>query len=122
MSCTIAEDKILFPHATAVVRVGTDQWSDHHTIIMEMLCEAVRNFLRTRAKLSFEQIVDEYRRNEPRAKVGDSWVYLLYGDDDAFFLDGELKMNIKGLVYERMRPCRNGRRGRGSKSARCVRA
>ena len=92
---------------------------------MELLCEAVRDFLRTRAKLSFEQIIDEYARNEPRAKVGNSWVYLLYGDDGALFLDGstsELKMAIKGLVYEKMRPCRNGPRGRGSKSARCVRA
>ena len=94
MSCSIAEDKIQFPHATAVVRVGTGQWSDRHTVIMELLCEAVRDFLRARTNLSFEQIIDEYARNEPRAKVGNTWVYLLYGDDGAFFLGGsELKMN-----------------------------
>ena len=68
MSCAIAEDKIQFPHATAVVRVGTDQWNDRHTIIMEMLCEAVRDFLRARPNLPFEKIVDEYRRNEPKGE------------------------------------------------------
>ena len=123
MACPIAEDKILFPYASDVVRVGTPRWEDHHAAILQALCQAVREFLRARAGLPFERLVDEYKRIEPRAKVGNQWAYLLYGDDDAFFCDGSaVKMNIKGLVFEKMKPRRKGRRGRGSKTFdRCVR-
>ena len=113
MACSAAKDKLQFPHASGVVRVGTDRWSEHHTDIMDALCEAVKEFLSTRTRLSFRQIVDQYKRSEPRAKVGDQWAYLFYGDDNAFLLDGtKLSMSLKGLVFEPIKPRRKGcRRG-----------
>ena len=73
----------------------------------------------TRTKLTFDEIVDDFRENQPHACVGVGCVYLKYGNDGAFYLDGShLMMHIKGLVFERMKPCRDGRRRRGSKQIR----
>ncbi len=63
--------------------------------------EGVEVFRREHSHLDFEKLVKTYEENEPWVKIGKHNAYILYGPSGSFFVDGnELKMDIKGLVYE----------------------
>ena len=70
---------------------------------MEALTEGVRMFLRKRRHLPFERLLDEFKESQPCAVSGALQVSLLYGREDALYLDGnaKLKMDVKGLVFRK---------------------
>ena len=71
---------------------------------MEALCDAMGT-LCARARAFFQKIAREYERQRLRARAGDEWAYLMYGDPGAFYLDGsQLMMDIRGLVFEPVEP------------------
>ena len=70
---------------------------------MDALTEGVRMFLRTRRRLSFEQLLDEFKDCQPCAVSGTLQASLLYGQEQGIYLDnnGKLKMDVKGLVLRK---------------------
>ena len=102
MACEVAEFLEQFPGAVDVVLVNSEQWTEHHRAIMEALVEGVRMLLRTRRHLSFEKLINEFKQTQPCAQCGALQVSLLYGREDALYLDdnAKLKMDIKGLVFK----------------------
>ena len=56
-------------------------------------------FLRRRERLSFEQLLDEFKECQPCAVSGALQVFLLYGREHALYLDdnAKLKMDVKWL-------------------------
>ena len=102
MTCSVQSDLDMFPGSLDVVRVGTDRWTKCHDDVLDRLLKGVEAFLHDHSKLPFEMLLTAYEQQEPRAKVGKKQhAYILYGPSGAFFLDGgELKMDIKGLVFK----------------------
>ena len=102
MTCTLQADKLMFPGCSDVVRVNTPRWNESHNMILESLFDQVEQFLQTRRDRKFEDLLHEYIQNEPRAKVENCFVYLMYGPSGPFFVDdsGELKMDLRGLVFK----------------------
>ncbi len=96
-----AHDKKHFPGAD-VVRVGSLRWltqPQHKETLDELVAEAA-GFVEARRGVAFDELVREYEKHEPRLTVGDAHAYLLYGRPGGLFLDdGELKMDIKGVLY-----------------------
>ena len=92
-----------FPGAVDIVLVKSERWTEYHKAIMEALTEGVRMFLRRRERLSFEQLLDEFKECQPCAVSGALQVFLLYGRETALYLDdnAKLKMDIKGLVFKK---------------------
>ena len=39
-------------------------------------------------------------KNDPRIQVGDDFAYVSYGPNEIFLQDGQLKLDIRGLVYK----------------------
>ena len=103
MACEVAPFLEQFPGAVDVVLVRSERWTEEHKAIMDALTEGVRVFLRTRRHLSFEQLLDEFKDCQPCAVSGTLHVSLLYGREDALYLDdnAKLKMDIKGLVFRK---------------------
>ena len=101
MTCSVQSDLDMVPGSADVVHVGTDRRTKCHDDVLDRLTEGVEAFLRDHSKLPFEMLLTAYEQQEPRAKVGKQHAYILYGPSGAFFLDGgELKMDIRGLVYK----------------------
>ena len=103
MACEVAEFLEQFPGAVDIVLVKSERWTEYHKAIMEALAEGVRVFLRQRRHMSFEQLLDEFKDCQPCAVSGTLHVSLLYGREDALYLDdnAKLKMDIKGLVFRK---------------------
>ena len=101
MTCSVQSDLDMFPGSLDVVRIGTDRWTDCHTDVLDRLMEGVESFLHENSNIPFEMLKTAYEQQEPRAKVGKQHAYILYAPSGALFVeDGELKMDIKGLVYK----------------------
>ena len=92
-------DKLMFP-GCRIVRVGTPKWKPRHTDILEELLDEIRSFLSTRSDMPFEQLRREFECNDERIKVGSDFVHLLFGPDPLFISNGQLKADIKGLVFK----------------------
>ena len=100
MACGVAPFLEQLPGAIDVVLVRSERWTEGHKAIMDALTEAVRMFLRRRKHLSFAQLLDEFKESQPCAVSGALQVCLLYGREDAPYLDkADLKMDVKGLVF-----------------------
>jgi len=111
MACLVQADKAMFPGCSDVVRVGTDRWTPRHDEILDGLFNKIDNFLQTHTHLAFDDLTQEFIENEPRERVGNNKVvYLMYGNESPFFIDnGELKMDIRGLVYRPVSRRKGGR-------------
>ncbi len=82
------------------MRIGSECWGQNHTAALDRIMEGVEDFLREHSHLDFENLVKAYEQNE-RARVGNHHVFVLFGPSGAFFIDnGELKADIKGLVFK----------------------
>ena len=102
MACEYASFLQQFPSAVDVVLVRSERWTEEHKAIMDALTEGVRVFLRTRRQLPFEKLLDEFKDSLPCAVNGALQVSLLYGREDALYLDNaNLKMDVKGLVLRK---------------------
>ena len=104
MACEVAEFLEQFQGAVDVVLVNSEQWTEYHRAIMEALVEGVRMFLRTRRHLSFEKLINEFKQTQPCAQCGALQVSLLYGREDALYLDDNANLNVdvKGLVFKKL--------------------
>ena len=102
-ACEVAGFLEQFPGAVDIVLVKSERWTEYHKAIMEALTEGVRMFLRRRERLSFEQLLDEFKESQPCAVSGALQVFLLHGREHALYLDdnAKLKMDIKGLVFKK---------------------
>ena len=102
MECPVQSDLQAFPGCD-IVRIGSECWGQNHTAALDRIMEGVEVFLHDHSHLPFEKLVKAYEQNEPRARVGNHHVFVLYGPLGAFYVDnGELKTDIKGLVYKPM--------------------
>ena len=91
----------MFPGCN-IVRVGTTKWKERHTLILEQLLDKVRRFLSERSDMPFEQLRLEFENDDMRLLVGNKYAHILYGPDPLFVTNGELKTDIKGLIFK---PC-----------------
>ena len=98
----MACDLKMFPGASDVVRVGTERWTLKHGAILEELLDEVRCYLADRSDLSFEQLRDEFENDDVRVPARNQYAHILYGPDPLFVTNGELKTDIKGLLFK---PC-----------------
>ena len=100
MACEVTPFLEQFPGAVDVFLVRSERWTEGHRAIMDALTEGVRMFLRTRRRLSFEQLLDEFQECQPCAVSGTLQFSLLYGREHGLYLDDNatLKMDIKGLL------------------------
>lgn len=96
----LASDLKMFPGAADVVRVGTKRWKPKHSAILKKLLDEVRSFLSDRTELSFEQLRQEFEKADERVPVGNQYAHILYGPEPLFLSNGELKTDIKGLVFK----------------------
>ena len=48
--------------------------------------------------MAVEEIKRTCEQNDPRLQVGDDFAYILYGPNEIFLQDGQLKLDIRGLV------------------------
>ena len=94
-------DNKMFP-GNDVVRVETGQWTQQHDTTLETLLDEVRSFLGTRSEMQFDELRRDFEKNDVRVPVGDHYVHILYGPEPLFVRNGELKTDIKGLVFQ---PC-----------------
>ena len=103
MACEVTGILEHFPGAVDIVLVKSERWTECHKTIMEALTEGVRTFLRRRERLSFEQLLDEFKECQPCAVSGTLQASLLYGQEQGIYLDnnGKLKMDVKGLVLRK---------------------
>ena len=100
MACEVAPFLEQFPGAVDVVLVRSERWTEEHKAIMDALTEGVRMFLRPRRHRPFGKLLDEFKESQPCAVSGALQVCLLYGREDAPYLDkADLKMDVKGLVF-----------------------
>ena len=88
------------PGPTRVVRVNSPQWSEKHSEILQQLIELVQNVIRSCDGMAFEEIKRTCEQNDPRLQVGDDFAYILYGPNEIFLQDGQLKLDIRGLIYK----------------------
>ena len=111
MECGVQSDLDMFPGASDVVRVGTDRWTKCHADVLDRLMEEVKVVLHAYSHLPFENMLKAYEENEPLVKTGKRFAYILYGGTGAFFLDndGQLKTDIRGIVYRLVSQVRKGR-------------
>ena len=84
------------------MRVGTVRLTKQHDTILEALLDEVRSFLGTRSEMPFDELRRDFEKNDVRVPVGDHYVHILYGPEPLFVRNGELKTDIKGLVFK---PC-----------------
>ena len=99
----------MFPGASDVVRVGTKRWAQGgHADTLDRIFQEIGVWLAAHSELPFEDLLREYERGgDPRVRVGDEFAYALYGPTPLFLKDGELNMDIKGLVYKPVARQRN---------------
>ena len=50
--------------------------------------------------MAFEEIKRTCVQNDPRLQIGVDFAYILYGPNEIFLQDGQLKLDIRGFVYE----------------------
>ena len=62
----------------------------------------VRSFLSERSDMPFEQLRLDFENVDMRVLVGNKYAHILYGPDPMFVSNGELKTDIKGLLFK---PC-----------------
>ena len=60
----------------------------------------VRSFLSERSDMPFEQLRNEFESNDVKARAGGEYVHLLYGPEPLFVSNGELQMDVKGLLFK----------------------
>ena len=88
------------PKPTRVVRVNSPQWCEKHSQILQQLVELVQNVTRACDGMAFEEIKRTCEQNDPRLQVGDDFAYVSYRTNEIFLQDGQLKLDIRGLVYK----------------------
>ncbi len=101
MACASSQsDRDMFPSASKIVRVQTARWKKHHTKLLDRLLELAEAFIGERMEQPFPELLRELDKHDFRIRTGDQFVHILYGPTP-FYLsdDGELRMDIRGLVY-----------------------
>ena len=86
------------PGPTRVVRVNSPQWSEKHSQILQQLIERVHCVTRSCDGMAFEEIKRTCVQNDPRLQVGDDFANILYGPNEIFLQDGQLKLDIRSLI------------------------
>ena len=84
-------------------------WKTKHAATLDRLLEHIGAFISERSSLSFEELLSDFESNDFRVQVGvNRFAHILYGPKPLFLTDdGELNMDIKGLVYRpRARLCK----------------
>ena len=88
------------PGSTRIVRVNSPQGSEKHSEILQQLIELVQNVIRSCDGMAFEEIKRTCEQNDHRLRVGADFAYILYGPNEIFLQDGQLKLDIRGLIYK----------------------
>ena len=50
--------------------------------------------------MAFEEIKRTCEQNDPQFQAGDGFAYILHGPNEIFLQDGQLKLDIRGLIYK----------------------
>ena len=91
----------MFPGASDVVRVGTRRWNRRHADVLERIFQHIEAHLQCNAYVTFDDLLRDFERHDPRVRVGDQYAYVLYGPTPLFLAEnGELQMDVRGLVYK----------------------
>ena len=89
----------MFPGAADVVRVETDRWKQSDDEMLDKLMERIACFIQARSHLPFEALRRQFHDNDIRIHDGGQYVHVLFGPEPLFISDGELKLDVKRLVY-----------------------
>ena len=107
MACE--SDLEMCPGCSDVVRVGTDRWLPQHDQMLGKLADKLRRFLSQRPKMPFEQLQQEFDKDDVRVSVGDKYAHILYGPEPLLLNNNQLQADVKGLVFKpRARITRKG--------------
>ena len=94
-------DLALFPGASGGVRVGTRRWNPRHADVLERIFQHIELDLQCNADVTFDDLLRDFERRDPRVQVGDQYAHVLYGPTPLFLAEnGELQMDVHGLVYK----------------------
>ena len=86
-----------------VIRVGTKDWSSRHAIILNALLEGKRELLDSLSGMHFDDMLNEFARQDNSIRVGRFNAHILYGRDPLFITDdGQVAADVRGLVFK---PC-----------------
>ena len=100
MTCGVRSDLDMFPGCSDVVRVHTERWESRHDEVLEQLSEIIGAFIEEQSGKSFPELLRNFEQNDFRIRVGDQFAHVLYGPEPlSVSPDGELQMDIRGLVY-----------------------
>ena len=99
MTCGVQSDLDMFPGCSDVVRVHTARWESRHNEVLERLLQNIGAFLEEHSGSSFPNMLSRFEENDIRVRVGDQFAHILYGPEPlSVSPDGELQMDIRGLV------------------------
>ncbi len=74
-------------------------WTRIHDDILGKICERIGCFIQARTHMPFK-VLRRHLHDNIRIPDGDQYVRLLYGPEPIFLSDGEVKLDVKGLVYK----------------------
>ena len=96
----VVQDLDMFPGCSDVVRVGTPRWDASHDDVLERLLHKFRTWLEAYPGNSFPAMYQQFEQNDMRVRVRDQFAHVLYGPNPlSLSPEGELQMDIKGLVF-----------------------
>ena len=86
-----------------MIRVGTKDWSSEHATILNTLLEGNRELLDSLSGMHFDNMLNEFQRQDNSIRAGRFNAHILYGRDPLFITDdGQVAADVRGLMFK---PC-----------------
>ena len=85
---------------TKLVRIDSNEWTSRHSDMLDTLLEMLKQASSTCEGETFEEKVRVYGSKDVALSTDGENVFILYGPRTIFLEDGELKVDIRGLVFK----------------------
>ena len=93
-------DRVEFPQASRVVRVGDEEWNSEDDDLLEQLSAIIERRVRQQKPQTLEAR-SALLEPPPRVRCKNAHVYLLYGPPMIFVNEeNQISADIRGLVFE----------------------
>ena len=85
---------------TKLVRIDSNEWTSRHSDMLATLLEMFKIVFSTCEGETFEEKVRIYSSKDVALSTDGENVFILYGPRTIFLEDGEIKVEIRGLVFK----------------------